>query len=57
MLAHSLKTTKGEEGWEYAEADTQYHVHGIHPYPARMIPQIANRLIREREIESWRNDS
>jgi DNA modification methylase len=37
-----------EEGWEYATADTQYHVHGIHPYPARMIPQIANRLIRER---------
>ena len=37
-----------EESWEYAEADTQYHVHGIHPYPARMIPQIANRLIRER---------
>lgn len=35
------------EGWEYADADTQYHVHGMHLYPARMIPQIANRLIRE----------
>jgi len=40
------------EGWEYATADTQYHVHGIHPYPARMIPQIANRLIRERSNEN-----
>jgi len=40
-----------DEGWEYATADTQYHVHGIHPYPARMIPQIANRLIRERSKE------
>lgn len=34
------------EDWEYADADTQYHVHGMHLYPARMIPQIANRLIR-----------
>jgi site-specific DNA-methyltransferase (cytosine-N4-specific) len=42
-----LTETKVEEAWEYADADTQYHVHGIHPYPARMIPQIANRLIRE----------
>ena len=36
-----------EEAWEYADADTQSHVHGMHLYPARMIPQIANRLIRE----------
>lgn len=36
-----------EEKWEYADADTQKHVHGLHLYPARMIPQIANRLIRE----------
>jgi DNA modification methylase len=36
-----------KESWEYAEADTQQHVHGLHPYPARMIPQIAHRLIRE----------
>lgn len=35
------------EDWEYADADTQYHVHGMHLYPARMIPQIANRLIRD----------
>lgn len=37
---------ENEEGWEYTDADTQYHIHGIHSYPARMIPQIANRLIR-----------
>jgi site-specific DNA-methyltransferase (cytosine-N4-specific) len=36
-----------EENWEYAEANTQDHVHGLHLYPARMIPQIANRLIKE----------
>lgn len=48
MVEAELNEVKVEEGWEYADADTQYHVHGIHPYPARMIPQIANRLIRER---------
>jgi DNA modification methylase len=36
-----------DENWEYADADTQGHIHGLHLYPARMIPQIANRLIRE----------
>jgi DNA modification methylase len=34
--------------WEYADADTQYSLHGIHPWPARMIPQIAHRLIDTR---------
>src|SRR5438094_4898137 len=54
MRSHSTLRCKGvteteiEEGWEYATADTQQHLHGIHPYPARMIPQIAHRLIRER---------
>jgi len=35
-----------EEDWTFATADTQYMSHGFHPYPARMIPQIARRLIR-----------
>lgn len=39
---------EGKESWEYANADTQQHVHGIHIYPARMIPQIAHRLIKSR---------
>ena len=33
------------EDWDFVNADTQIAVHGIHPYPARMIPQIACRLI------------
>ena len=33
--------------WDFAGADTKYLTHGIHPYPARMIPQIARRLIRK----------
>ncbi|MEM2946147.1 MAG: DNA methyltransferase [Candidatus Caldarchaeum sp.] len=33
------------EDWDFAGADVQYMTHGLHPYPARMIPQIARRLI------------
>lgn len=42
-----LRKSDMEENWEYAKADTQCHVHGLHLYPARMIPQIASRLVRE----------
>lgn len=35
-----------DEDWDFADADTQYLTHGLHPYPARMVPQIAQRLIQ-----------
>lgn len=31
--------------WSFSKADTSYLTHGLHEYPARMIPQIAERLI------------
>lgn len=31
--------------WSFPGADTQYLTHGFHPYPARMIPQIPDRLL------------
>jgi DNA modification methylase len=34
------------EDWDYASADTKTETHGIHPYPAMMIPQVTRRLIR-----------
>ena len=34
-----------EEDWNFAKASTSYLTHGLHEYPARMIPQIAKRLI------------
>jgi hypothetical protein len=34
-----------DEDWTFAGADTQYMTHGFHMYPARMIPQVAKRLI------------
>ncbi|MHA1653301.1 MAG: DNA methyltransferase [Candidatus Thorarchaeota archaeon] len=35
----------GDDDWTFEAADTNYMTHGLHPYPARMIPQIAHRLI------------
>ncbi|OIO23007.1 hypothetical protein AUJ65_04640 [Candidatus Micrarchaeota archaeon CG1_02_51_15] len=33
--------------WDFASSDTKYYTHGIHPYPAMMIPQVAERIIAE----------
>jgi len=40
-----------EEDWNFAKANTSYLTHGLHEYPARMIPQIANRLILKYSVE------
>ena len=34
-----------EEDWGFVRVKTDFMTHGLHPYPARMIPQIAERLI------------
>lgn len=34
-----------KEDWSFAKAKTNFMTHGLHPYPARMIPQIAEKLI------------
>lgn len=33
--------------WDFQNAKTSYLTHGIHPYPAKFIPQIPNALIQE----------
>lgn len=46
MLPGFTPETSAAEGqWEFTSANTQYLTHGLFPYPARMIPQIAERLI------------
>jgi len=46
-LFGTIKEEKASyEDWEFRDADTQYLTHGVHPYPARMIPQIASSLIK-----------
>jgi site-specific DNA-methyltransferase (cytosine-N4-specific) len=36
--------------WDFSDAKTSYLTHGIHPYPAKYIPQIPNALIQEFSI-------
>lgn len=48
MVKQYLIMEKEQEGfinWDFREADTKQFTHGIHTYPAMMIPQIARRLI------------
>src|SRR5207237_2650159 len=33
--------------WDFRDAKTSYLTHGLHPYPAKYIPQIPNALIQE----------
>lgn len=33
--------------WNFTDAKTNYLTHGLHPYPAKFIPQIPNALIQE----------
>jgi DNA modification methylase len=33
--------------WDFPKATTNYLTHGMHPYPAKFIPQIPNALIQE----------
>lgn len=33
--------------WDFTDAVTDYLTHGLHPYPAKFIPQIPNALIQE----------
>jgi site-specific DNA-methyltransferase (cytosine-N4-specific) len=33
--------------WDFHDAKTSYLTHGLHPYPAKYIPQIPNALIQE----------
>jgi len=55
-MSYETITLSGDaiDEWTFKSADTQYLTHGLHPYPARMIPQLANKLIARysREI-NW----
>ena len=43
--ASKAKPKRLDESWDFRKADTKRLTHGIHPYPAMMIPQVAARLI------------
>ena len=42
----NLKYQDGTD-WNFHSAETQPHLHALHPYPARFIPQIPRRAIEE----------
>ncbi len=52
MLQEEKRLTEYIEGqetvidWTGASEDTKYFTHGMHPYPARMVPHISRRLLR-----------
>ena len=55
-MQHEKTTLSGKtvDEWTFKNADTQYLTHGLHPYPARMIPQLANKLIKKySEEKDW----
>ena len=55
-MRHKKTTLSGRvvDEWTFQNADTQYLTHGLHPYPARMIPQLADKLIkRYSEEKDW----
>ncbi len=49
MKLHYITMIQKEQeafiNWDFKEADTKEFTHGLHTYPAMMIPQIARRLI------------
>lgn len=42
---NNLSARQAKVDLTFAKADTRYLTHGLHPYPARMIPQVAKWLI------------
>lgn len=37
--------------WNFGGADTEEHLHGLHPYPAKFIPQIPRKAIENWTVE------
>lgn len=42
----SLITDLKKQNWDFKRVDTKRMTHGIHKYPARMVPQISTELIK-----------
>lgn len=47
FLRTELSLRLQEIDWDFKDAKTNYLTHGLHPYPAKYIPQIPNALIQE----------
>src|SRR5947207_13612028 len=45
-IVHQLANLNAID-WDFSNAKTIFLTHGLHPYPAKYIPQIPNALIQE----------
>jgi DNA modification methylase len=45
LIKSMEKEQQNFTSWDFREANTKEFTHGVHMYPAMMIPQIARRLI------------
>src|SRR3989344_5325654 len=45
LVMQTLLQEKKLVGWDFKGVNTKYCTHGLHTYPAMMIPQIASGLI------------
>lgn len=46
-MSQMLAGREIDNSWNYERADTKEYNHGIHSYPAMMIPQVSRRLLKE----------
>jgi hypothetical protein len=47
MQSTLARSSKEPEDWTFATEDTRKMTHGIHAYPARMVPQVVEKLINK----------
>ncbi|MBU2504012.1 MAG: site-specific DNA-methyltransferase [Nanoarchaeota archaeon] len=57
ILEHRIKLTKSkvDKSWSFSDctqSQTRYITHGYYTYPAKFIPQLAARLIKEHSNEN-----
>ena len=48
---HFARLLVEDSSWDYRGENTKTYTHGLHSYPAMMIPQVAGRLIEEYSSE------
>lgn len=46
-ISDAMSKREHDYSWDFKNSNTKYGTHGMHTYPAMMIPQIAKRLIDE----------
>ena len=40
-------TNNNKQDWNFIKSETKYATHGFHTYPAMLVPQVAEQLLKE----------